>query len=237
MVITRAAEQVAPLARRLIAVGAVPIVMPLIEIVDPSDGGVALHAALARLPEFDWLVVTSPNGAARVAPALAVHGAPRPNIAAVGTTTEVALGVPADLVPQRQLAAGLLAEFPAGCGRVLIAQAESADPHLAQGLVERGWSVEAVAAYRTVPTRTSSASNSALLLAVLAADAVLFASGSAVRAWIDVLGDATPPVVIAIGPATAEVAQRLGLKVSAIAADHSLEGLVACLQDYLLDHG
>lgn len=237
VVITRAADQVAPLAQRLVAVGAEPITMPLIEIIDPSDGGVALRAALARLSDFDWLVVTSPNGAEHVGPAVAALGERRPLLAAVGTSTAAALGVPADLVPQHQITDGLLAEFPHGIGRVLVAQAESAGIALAEGLRARGWTVEVVDAYRTIATSTSRASNSALLLAVLAADAVLFASGSAVRAWSDVFGDATPPVVIAIGPATAKVAQGLGLKVSAISADHSLDGLVACLQDYLLGHG
>ncbi len=237
VVITRAADQVAPLAQRLVALGVEPIVMPLIEIVDPSDGGVALRDALDRLSDFDWLVVTSPNGAERVSRAVAALGHNRPRLAAVGTTTAAALSVAPDLVPQRQITHGLLDEFAIGDGRVLIAQAESAEPDLAEGLATKGWTVEVVAAYRTVATNPSRASNSALLLAVLSADAVLFASGSAVRAWIDVLGSATPPVVIAIGPATASVAERLGLKVSAISADHSVDGLVACLQDYLLGHG
>lgn len=237
VVITRAADQAAPLVRLLIGVGAEPIVIPLIQIVEPSDGGAARDDALGRLADFDWLVVTSPNGAERVRQAVAGLDRDRPRLAAVGSATADALGIAADLVPNDHIATGLLAEFPSGSGRVLIAQAETAQPDLAVGLAAKGWQVDVVATYRTVPTRPHGASGSAMLLDALAADAVLFASGSAVRAWADVLGDATPPVVIAIGPATAEVAQRLGLKVSAVSADHSLRGLVDCLLGYLVGRG
>jgi uroporphyrinogen-III synthase len=62
--------------------------------------------------------------------------------------------------------------------------------------------------------------------AALAADAVAFASGSAATAWAEAIGSETPPVVCAIGPTTAAVAERAGLKVTAVAADHSVPGLV-----------
>jgi uroporphyrinogen-III synthase len=67
----------------------------------------------------------------------------------------------------------------------------------------------------------------------LAADAVLFASGSAVRAWVAAFGTSTPPLVVAIGPQTASAAQLVGLKVDLIAADHSLQGLVNSLEHHL----
>jgi len=70
-------------------------------------------------------------------------------------------------------------------------------------------------------------------LAALAADAVLFASGSAARAWAAVFGDAAPPVSVAIGPNTAAAAAAAGLKISLVAADHSLSGMVAALERYL----
>ncbi len=61
------------------------------------------------------------------------------------------------------------------------------------------------------------------------ADALLLASGSAVRSWVDSVGLAAPPLVVAIGPTTASVADDLGLKLSSVAADHSLPGLVEAL--------
>lgn len=223
IVVTRAAEQAEPLAARLRALGAEPMVVPLIEIVQPSDGGNALDAALKRLERYDWLVVTSPNGAMAVRDALAaLPGGSRPRVAAVGSATAEALGAAADLVPEEQLGTGLVAAFPTGNGSVLVAQAEGAGAVVEEGIAQKGWHVEVVAAYRTVPVVPSAG----VLLRVLSADAVLFASGSAVRAWTTVFGTETPPVTVAIGPSTARVAAELGLKIEAIAADHSLDGLV-----------
>jgi uroporphyrinogen-III synthase len=232
VIVTRASDQIEPLATRLHAAGFEPVAMALIDIVDPSDGGDGLRSAIGRLDSFDWLVVSSPNGAVRVSAALEALRVGRPLVAAVGTSTATTLTVPVDLIPQRQIAEGLLAVFPSGSGRVLLAQAEHARPALAEGLIRKGWTVDVVAAYRTVartPTVTERAT-------AHTADAVLFASGSAARAWVDVFGTSAPPV-IAIGPATAEVAQALGLKVAAIAADHSLDGLVKCLMAYFLEEG
>ena len=233
VVVTRAAEQAEPLAARLRAVGAEPVIVALIEIVAPTDGGAGLAEALGHLADYDWLVVTSPNGAARVRGALAAlpAGTRRPRLAAVGTATASALGAPADLVPTEQIADVLVAEFPSGMGSVLVAQAEGAGPEVGAGLAAKGWNVDVVAAYRTVLLVPSSG----VLLQVLSADAVLFASGSAVRAWIRVFGTQTPPVAVAIGPSTAQVAADLGLKIDAVAADHSLDGLVGELLLQLTD--
>lgn len=243
IVVTRAADQVDELMQQLTALGAEPIVIPLIQTVDPADGGTSLVEALAHLGPSDWLVVTSPNGARRVADwlrDLVEQGSDRPLVAAVGTATAAVLDDAlrphhVDLVPDRQSSDGLVQSFPSsvGAGRVLLTNAESAGADLVDGLRDKGWQVEQVAAYRTV-ARPPSAGE---LLRALAADAVLFASGSAVRAWSDAFGTATPPIVIAIGPATAAVAAEFALKVDAVATDHSLGGLVSCLLTQLGDSG
>ena len=221
---TRAAEQAEPLAARLRDLGAEPVVVPLIEIGPPTDGGVLLAEALEQLHRYDWLVVTSLNGASAVHDAVAAlpRAAKRPFIAAVGVATAQALGAPADLVPTEQRAEALVTEFPNGTGSVLLPQAEQAGPDVAAGLRAKGWQVHVVAAYRTLPVVPTAG----VLLRVLSADAVLFASGSAVRAWVAVFGLQTPAVTVAIGPSTKQVAELLGLKVDAVAADHSLEGLI-----------
>lgn len=228
VVVTRAADRADELANLLAAAGAVPVVVPLVEVVTvPAQG--ALLAATSPA-EFDWLVVTSPNGAQQYATA---HGtAAPPAVAAVGTSTAAALaasGIAPTLVPADQRAAGLLAEFPVGTGRVLVVQSFDAEPTLVTGLIEKGWQVTAIAPHRSVPAHPSAGQH----LAALAADAVMFASGSAARAWVAVFGDSTPPIVVAIGPQTAEAAEQAGLKVALVAADHSLWGLVAVLERHL----
>ncbi len=203
------------LAERLTALGATVVHVPLIEIAEPADGGLALRRALARLDAFDWLVVTSANGARRVGGAALRH--PGLRLAAVGPATAAALeaeaGRPADLVPVLAQAEGLLGEFPAARARVLLAQADRARPVLADGLATAGHLVETVVAYRTV-SRRPTAAEAARLSAV---DAVVFASGSAVAGWIEGLGTATPPVAVAIGPVTADAARTRGLTVTDVA--------------------
>ena len=73
--------------------------------------------------------------------------------------------------------------------------------------------------------------------AIAGADALLLASGSAAQAWFDTLGTSVPPIVVAIGPTTAEVAAKLGLKVAGTATDHSLDGLVTELERILSRRG
>jgi uroporphyrinogen-III synthase len=217
-------ERPGELAALLEARGATVVHVPLIQVVEPADAGAALGRELSRLTEFDWLIVTSPAGAERVADA--AGDVPSIRLAAVGTATARVLadaaGRQVDVVPTTQRSQTLVDEL---CARVepaqrfLVAQADRADDALVAGLRRGGHQVTSVVAYRTVlrvPDRG----------AVDGADAVLFASGSAAAAWFDTLGDVLPPIVVSIGPTTTAVAERLGLKVTATAADHSLGGLV-----------
>jgi uroporphyrinogen-III synthase len=110
--------------------------------------------------------------------------------------------------------------------RILVAQGDRAAPTLVDRLRAAGHDVTAVVAYRTVLRRPDPTE-------LDGADALLLASGSAAQAWVDTVGDRQPPVVVAIGPATATTADRLGLKVTAVAADHSLDGLVTALEQVL----
>lgn len=218
------------LDERLAELGADVVHVPLIEIAEPADGGGALAEVLAGLPGADWLVVTSRHGAARVGDA--ASRVPGVRLAAVGTRTAAELsqraGRRVDLVPERQTAVGLLAVMPPeGRGmRVVVAHADRAEPTLVDGLVARGYTVSAAVAYRTllrVPTPAQRA-------AALAADAVAFASGSAAEAWAATIGADTPDCVVAIGPTTAAAAARHGLRVTHVADDHSVAGLVTAVE-------
>lgn len=227
VVVTRAAEQAGDLVALLERVGATAVVVPLVQIVRESA---AVDALAALNPaEFDWLVVTSPNGARAY---LAMHSSAPLNVAAVGATTAAALGaggLNVTLVPGDQSADGLLAVFPSGNGRVLLVQAVDAQPTMAAGLRRSGWNVTGISPYRSAPAHLTAGQQ----LAAMSADAVLFTSGSAARAWVGVFGQTTPPIVVAIGPQTALAVEQAGLKVSLVAADHSLPGLVAALGSHL----
>lgn len=243
VVVTRAADQGGELVGRLESLGASVVEVPTIAIVEPEDGGAALDRAVARhagaghgggVAEYDWVVVTSPNGAGRLAASLARAGLGDlgfARLAAVGAGTAEVLGahgLPVDLLPPRFVADSLVEVFPAGPGRVLAVQAEAARPVLAEGLRAKGWDVDAVVAYRTVPPELPAD----LVAQATGCDAITFLSSSAVVNYLNAAGpDAVPPIVVCIGPVTAATASERGLVVSAVAAEHSVGGLVAAVVD------
>jgi uroporphyrinogen-III synthase len=235
VVVTRAADRAGDLTDRLEAMGATVIGAPTIAITDPADGGAALAAALHRLGSFDWVVVTSPNGAARVADALRRCGQGAPCVAAVGAATAEALGLgrSADLVPAHAVAEALVAAFPEGPGRVLVVQGDLARPVVVEGLMGKGWDVETAVAYRTRPARPPTE----LVGDVAAADVVVFTSGSTVRGFLAAFGrEACPPVVVSIGPVTTGVAEEEGLPVTRTASPHTVDGLVAAVCEAVEAH-
>jgi uroporphyrinogen-III synthase len=203
VIVTRPRAQAGTLVARLEALGVEVVECPLIEIERISDEPIDAAG-------YDWVVVTSPNGAAE----LLRRGRGLPRIAAVGPgTAEVleAAGVEPAFVPTDSSQDGLLREFPRPAGRVLFAAAEGA---------RRGPIVELdadfVPLYRT------------RLLAPVPpdGDVVVLASGSAARAYA-AIGGRVPAVTI--GAQTSRVARSLGLTVAAEASTHDLDGLVTAV--------
>lgn len=230
VVVTRARHQAPELVRRLEAAGAQVLVVPTIAVAGPGDGGAGMERAAAHLRSYAWVVFTSANAVDRFMPLLRdarAFGAA--HVAAIGQATADALarsGVVADLVPSRASAEGLLEVFPDppdGGGTVLLPRAAVAREVLPDGLRRRGWDVEVVEAYRTqsvTPPRS-------VLDQVAAADAVAFASGSSVTSFVAAAGTRSlPPVVVCIGPVTADAARQGGLPVTAVAARATVEALV-----------
>ncbi len=227
VIITRAADRGSALADRLRDHGADVMEIPLTRTEDPIDGGAAWREVLDRLADYDWIVVTSPEGARRFVAAsrdrgldiqaLRAHGL---RLAAVGEATAAAFGG-ADLVPSTQTGSELGDEFPNGPGRVLLAVAEGAGRAFEEGARAKGWVVDRITTYRTVPVEIAPA----VYGDIAHADVVAFASSSAVESWVAVFGTLCPPVVVAIGPSTAETARRLGLGGVHTADDHSIAGL------------
>ena len=224
VVLTRPLQQSIQLERELIALGAHVVQMPLIAIALPLDKGEALNTSLANLQQYDWLVVTSANGAAQVAGALSQMSV-RPKLAAVGKATADALGVQVDFVPTIARGDELVAQFPQGSGRVLLAQAQDVDGAVADGLRARGYVVDAIAAYSTEAVAPS---NDDMELA-LRADAVVFYSGSAVRSWCAAFGATSPKAVIAIGKPTEAVSHASALRNVAVASEPTTDAVVAAL--------
>jgi uroporphyrinogen-III synthase len=232
VVITRSHDQNESLRRLLEAQGAIVVEVPLLAIAEPDDEGRERDTVLQRFHEFDWIVVTSPNGADRVAPFLGAAIAAGdtdhfPHIAVVGAATERSLNVSAHLVADPARADVLVEMFPEGNGNVLVVQGNLADEVVEHGIGSKGWAVTRVVAYRTVQLQPDPDKRD---LAV-SADVLLLASSSAASAWCDAFGTSAPEVVVAIGPSTAKRASALGLHVTAVAHEQSLSALIETTSD------
>jgi uroporphyrinogen-III synthase len=240
VVITRAKAQSATLHAALVAHGAIVVEVAVLAIGPSLDGGAALRDAVAHLERYDWIVLTSPNGVDAFALArdeLADHRvAIDVPIAVVGSGTGARLemhGLHAALLPERFVAEGLVEVFPArasaptsGTGRVLVAQAEAARPVVVDGLLAKGWMVDAVVAYRSVaaPVEPEAIDQARI------ADAIAFTSASTVERFLEAAGrDAVPRVVASIGPVTTAAARGLGIDVTVEAEPHTIDGVVAAL--------
>jgi uroporphyrinogen-III synthase len=204
VIVTRPRAQAGPLVARLEALGHEVVECPLIEIERTSDEPVDGEG-------YDWVVVTSPNGADE----LARRGRNLPRLAAVGPGTAERLrehGLAPAFVPRVSSQDGLLAEFPRPAGRVLFAAAENARRGPADAL-----GADFVALYSTRLLTPEPPEG----------DVVVLASGSAARAYAAIGGRAP---AVSIGPQTTRVAEGVGLTVAAEAGSHDLDGLVAAVE-------
>lgn len=263
VLVTRSPERSTGLVSALSAAGASVVLLPLIDFERAADQH-ALDVACDALGAgaYSWLVLSSATTVQVLAAKAAERGLtlgswlpPATRVAAVGPATRRLLeanGVRVDRVPSGdQSAAGLLADWPAGTGSLLLPQADIAASRLAIGLRAAGHDVTVVTAYRTVdfpaaPERRLQlvpeaddgrvAQGAPLITPGTAAveiakgriSAVLAASPSAVRRLAELLSD-QPFVLVAIGRSTADQAAALQVPVAAVAADPSPAGLVAAV--------
>ena len=160
VLVTRAREQAGSLLDLLRAAGAVPVLLPMVEIAPAADYR-ALDAALAALEGYDWLLFTSANTVTYVEQRLRTVGYDWQSVgrgdvrvAAVGPRTADLLsarGVAVAYVPTAHTAVALAEGLPVRPGeRVLLPASEIADGGLAATLRARGARVETYVAYRTV---------------------------------------------------------------------------------------
>jgi uroporphyrinogen-III synthase len=225
VIVTRPVEQAGRLVAALRDVGVAAVVIPTIEIRLETAGG-PLDAAAGRLAGFDWVVVTSPNGA-RAAIAAAdragTTGARSPRWAAVGSATRAALesgGVAVAFEPGDSRASVLGHGLPIERDdRILLVRGDLADPELVTMLAARGAHVTDIVGYRTIEAPSASADLLRETLAGHLPAAVLFASGSAARGFVGLaIADGFDPFslpAVAIGPETAREAEALGFRVLA----------------------
>ncbi len=159
VLVTRPKQQAGDLVTKLAALGAVPIVLPAVEIREPMDWA-AVDRAIADLQRYDWLVFTSANGVYAFLGRLLhqrrdLRALGQTRLAAIGPKTAAALRsfhLFGDLVPAKyqseDLAAALLEKIKPGA-RILLARADRGRDVLRQELAKTG-TVEQIAVYAQV---------------------------------------------------------------------------------------
>lgn len=207
VIVTRQADQAGPLMDALRREGFDPVLCPLIE-TEP------IGKAPIDMDGYDWVIVTSANGAEQLARR---HLGYLPRVAAIGAATASALaahGIAVDFVPSEPSQERLVEEFPRPPGRVLFIGAEEA-----RGLIVAELDSDFVPAYRTRRLRPTTPPEG---------DLALLASPSAADAFAAMRLDIP---VVTIGPRTTAAARGHGLHVIAQARTQDVEGLVAAIRD------
>lgn len=183
IVLTRSMVASRSLAESLRAERARVSVIPATEISHPDAAAAALDSALSSIDSYDWLVLTSANGARSLLAAVDdLRMFAGISIAAVGAATadvlrQAKLGV--DLVAPQANAESLataLAAASKGPQRALFVTSVQGRRTIQDRLGEQGWAVDRCEAYSTDARSLTDTE----IAALNAADAVVFAAPSAV---------------------------------------------------------
>jgi uroporphyrinogen III methyltransferase/synthase len=250
IVVTRSREQAVELIDMLEERGAEAIPAHAIRIMKPDDPA-PLEDACAKAGTFDWIVFASANAVDYFMNCLLAMGDVRDlhgvRLCAVGPSTASRLqryGIRVDLMPP-EFRSDAIAETLKSSGdlrgrRILLPRANIARDRLAEELREEGADVVDVIAYRTMPGSTDRDSDYDVYRMLLdrQIDAVTFASASAVRNFVAMLGQEQAAdllqstVVASIGPVTAEAAQQLGVTTTVMPERYTIPDLVDALVEY-----
>ena len=245
LVVTRAAKQASGITARLTALGAEVIETPMIETrtldcpnVIPAKAGIS-SADFSTLANFDILAFTSTNGVESFFNQLLASGndiriLAGKKIASVGKITEKKLleyGIRCDYVPEDHTGEGLgklLAMLPVDHSRILLLQGNLADDTLLKHLPQATrWVV-----YETLPVVELPEWKRE---AVASADAVVFASTSAVENFVK-MANAQPHTSFCIGRMTESAARKHGFD-TVISDETTMDSLVKKIAEYYAGEG
>jgi uroporphyrinogen-III synthase len=243
--VTRAREQASELSGLLAALGAEVIELPLIR-VSKEISKDALADVMLELGGYDWIVFTSANGVRfffeeffRLFDDIRALGLLR--FACVGDATARAIAevhLKIECQPKISTAVALADELIAtgslDSGKVLVVTGNLNRDTLVTKLEAARAIVDCLQVYKTEKTDLS-AEPAAEDFRARGADAILFASSSAVQSFVDQAGAlklgkaARRPLAGSIGPQTGETMKKAGMPIDFEAKTPSLDGLVAAL--------
>ncbi|HEY6490433.1 MAG: uroporphyrinogen-III synthase [Terracidiphilus sp.] len=241
ILVTRGASQASTLREGLRELGAVPIEVPVLEIV-PPESYEPLDGALRNLRSYDWLIVTSANAVHVITERIAAMGMVVTSfalkVAAVGEATARAArdaGLTVSLVPESYVAESLVDALKGEVSgkRVLLVRAIVARDVIPDALRAEGAQVDVVDAYRNVlPVTAPQQLRHAFARGL---DAVTFTSSSSVTHLAEAAQAAGLPFpfpgvrAISIGPITSQTLADSGWPPAAEANPHDIPGLVAAV--------
>jgi uroporphyrinogen-III synthase len=240
--VTRARDQASELGTKLAALGAELIELPLIQVSKEIDKE-TLADALAELGSYDWIVFTSANGVRyffeefhRIFDDIRALGLLR--FACIGDATAKAIGeqhIRVDCQPKiataEALAEALIAAETLDSAKLLVITGNLNRDVLTKKLEEARAIVDQLQVYKTEKTDLTKDVAAADFRA-RGADAILFASSSAVQSFVDqaaalkLAKDARRPLAGSIGPQTSETMKKVGMPIDFEAKTPSLDALV-----------
>lgn len=243
--VTRAREQASELAGKLTALGAEVIELPLIRISKEISKD-NLADVMLELGSYDWIVFTSANGVRfffeefhRLFDDIRSLGLLR--FAAVGDGTARAIGeqhlkieCQPDVATGEALAEALIATGSLDSAKVLVVTGSLNRDTLVSKLEAANAIVDCLQVYKTEITDLS-AEPAAADFRARGADAILFASSSAVQSFADqaaalkLAKGATRPLAGSIGPLTSETMKKVGVPIDFTAKTPGLDSLVEAL--------
>jgi uroporphyrinogen-III synthase len=198
ILVGRARHQASALSSGLRELGAEVVEIPFIEIRKPRSYK-PLDAALKKLNEYDWLILTSVNGVEAVWQRLGKLRLTKKQlahlkVAAIGPATKKAIekrGVKVNVVPEEYVAESVVESLhnQVAGKRVLLARAKVARDVIPRELRKLGAKIDVVEAYETVIPQSSRAQLRAILKdSKRRPDAITFTSSSTVRNFVALLG-------------------------------------------------
>lgn len=224
VVVTRPKQRAGTLSKKLRALGAHVVELPCIEAnaVAQED----IKKTVEKIPLFNWVVFTSPQGVQSFFEAIYADGGDARilspvKIAAVGAGTARELkkyGICADLIPQKYDAAHLAQELVTALApgeKVLLLRAQRATDVLPEVLAQHAVFFEDVAIYATSAVKLpDNLKEAECLLHLGKVDYVTFTSASTVEGFSACLPDVESALftAVCIGDATQKAAQGKGYK-------------------------
>jgi uroporphyrinogen-III synthase len=246
ILVSRAREQAGTLSAGLTALGAEVYEIPFIEIRAPRSYK-SLDDSLKLVAEYEWLILTSANGARAMFDRMALLNIPKRvlahlQIAAIGPATRKAVeqeGLKVAVTPKEYVGESIVDSLADKINgkRVLLCRAKIARDVVPRELRRMGAFLDVAEAYETVIPQTSRTGLRALLHDPLRRPhAITFTSSSTVKNYVALLGIRSGRSRLvegmlnaSIGPVTSDTLRQHELSVDVEAAEHTVAGLIEAI--------